>query len=139
MSEAVKAIEIVLDRGYSTSHEIRQTLELALAEIERLRRERDQYKALVEPAYRADYWSQESWSALDAWATALDERNDARRWARRLYRVARQAQEAILDLGRRTCDSYEYKTTNWRQYLGTNMLDAYDALNKALRKRKEEQ
>jgi len=63
---------------------------------------------------------------------AREERDEARRWARHLYRVARQAQEAILDLGRRTCDSYEYKTTNWRQYLGTNMLDAYDALDQVL-------
>jgi len=69
---------------------------------------------------------------LDEMVTILEERNEARRWARRLYRAAKQAREAILDLGRRTCDAYEYKTTNWRKYLGANMLDAYDTLCKTL-------
>jgi len=64
MNEAADAIGIVLDLGRDIPDSVRQTLELALAEIERLRRERDQYKALVEPAYRADYESQELWSAL---------------------------------------------------------------------------
>jgi len=69
---------------------------------------------------------------IDVAIRIMEQRNDARRWARRLYRVARQAQEAILDLGRRTCYAYEYKESNWRGYLGANMLDAYDALDKVL-------
>ena len=60
------------------------------------------------------------------------ERDEARRWAARLYRVAKQAREAILDLGHSTCYAYEYETANWRRYLGANMLDAYDALGKTL-------
>jgi len=69
---------------------------------------------------------------LDEMVTVLEERDEARRWAARLYRVARQAREAIQDLGHRTCYAHEYRTTNWRHYLGANMLDAYDALCETL-------
>jgi len=87
---------------------------------------------------QADYWHNEWMKQVathvdDALIKlAIAQRDEARRWARRLYQVAKQAREAILDLGRRTCYAYEYKESNWRGYLGVDMLDAYDALCKAL-------
>jgi len=98
VSEAADAIETVLDLDRDIPDSVRQTLELALAEIERLCRERDQYKALVEPACRADHGSQESWSALADWAEALDERNDARRWARAWKQAAKRYRTAHEDV-----------------------------------------
>jgi len=131
MSEAADVIGIVLDLGRDIPDSVRQTLELALAEIERLRRERDQYKALVEPAYRDAQAARESWSILAAWAEALlDERNDARRWARRLYRAAEKARDAIRKHGK--IASPDAAHAYWRWHLDDNLLDAHDVLDKAL-------
>jgi len=69
---------------------------------------------------------------LDEMVTILEERNEARRWARRLYQAARQAREAIMGLGQFTCSAYEGGESNWREYLSINMPDAYNALCEAL-------
>jgi len=62
----------------------------------------------------------------------MERTDEARAVAARLYRAAKQAREAIRELGQGSAVASGNSSENWRKYLPADLLGVCDALCEAL-------